>query len=379
MLASDMHYLSGNGPLRSLTSPSRAAAAVRTDEHGRKASLTVIGISLLAFYGAVTTSYQAITPAPHANPSPGPHVALIDAPATLPMLPGNFVARRPIITRTVITRTVITRPEIITREAADLNAMDDLFRNVAFDLSAIRSADMLVPRLFLTSLPGGFGRSMPVAVRKNHFLRIVLPIVLAVNEEIAAERNRVLILKAQMDSGDVLRGEDAEWLATLASRYKLDPVLGARNIDALLTRVDEISVSVALAQAIEESGWGRSRFARNGNALFGQRTWVAGGGIVPTGRGANQTFEVKAFPTLLDSVRRYARNLNTHGAYANFRTLRREFRRDGRPLDGHELAQGLLSYSERGADYVANLRNLIRTNRLGELERAVLLDAGKEA
>ncbi len=282
-------------------------------------------------------------------------------------LPENFVARR---------------PQAIGTELADHlggASRAPLLSNVAFDLSAVRSAETLVPRVFLESLPAGFSRSMPVATRKSEFLRIVLPIVLSVNEEIRSDRTNAQTLLSKMAGGSALTTEEFEWLNALASRYKIDPVRDIADFGPLLNRVDEISVSVALAQAIEESGWGRSRFARDGNALFGQRTWVTGGGIVPTGRGATQTFEVKIFPTLHDSVKRYAHNLNTHGAYRTLRAMRGDARRANIPLNGNELAAGLISYSERGMAYVSNIRSLIRTNRLDDLERATLSDAEKEA
>ena len=144
-------------------------------------------------------------------------------------------------------------------------------------------------------------------------------------------------------------------------------------------RVDGVSVALTVAQAIEESGWGRSRFALQGNALFGQRVWRKGAGIVPFRRGAEETFEVQSFASLTESVRRYALNINTHGAYAKYRAMRRDFRQARLPLDGLALAGSLTRYSERGEVYIAALRGLIRSNDLRELERAVLVSAAEEA
>ncbi|MHA1563757.1 MAG: glucosaminidase domain-containing protein [Alphaproteobacteria bacterium] len=236
---------------------------------------------------------------------------------------------------------------------------------MVLDLDAVRAGDDAVPRLVAISLPDDLPVVKDVATRKAAFFSAVLPLVLLVNEEILAARERLTILHDKHQAGEILSLADSAWLDRLAAKYKIE----AADFDALLLRVDTISPALTLAQAAEESGWGRSRFAQQGNALFGQRTWVRGAGIVPSGRSAGESYEVRAFTTLLDSVRAYALNLNTHGSYADLRALRATM---GAGRDPIVLATALLRYSERGPAYVRNLQAIIRVNGLVGFEKAKL-------
>jgi len=127
------------------------------------------------------------------------------------------------------------------------------------------------------------------------------------------------------------------------------------GITALLERIDVIPTSLILAQSAEESGWGTSRFVRQGNALFGQWAWGDDEGIVPKGREEGKTHVIKAFGSLMDSVRAYARNINSHPAYQSLRERRAALRADGQMITGWELAETLTKYSERGAEYVDSI------------------------
>jgi Bax protein len=147
----------------------------------------------------------------------------------------------------------------------------------------------------------------------------------------------------------------------------------------LLHRVDILPPSLVLAQAATESGWGTSRFAREGNNLFGQRTYRPGNGIVPANRPDGETHEVKRFGTLFESVRSYMRNLNTHLAYRELRDLRAQLRRSGRPLSGALLADGLNAYSTRSSDYITDVRAIIRANDLSRANQAFLRAATPDA
>ena len=157
-----------------------------------------------------------------------------------------------------------------------------------------------------------------------------------------------------------MRDVDRAWLAELTDRYKVD----GGDVDELLRRVDAVPPSLALAQAAIESGWGTSRFAVEGNALFGQRTWDRGDGIAPAERAVGATHAVKAFPSLADSVGAYMLNLNRASAYRKFRDRRAELRRRGGPLSGLELAETLTLYSTERANYVRKVAAIIRQNRL---------------
>ena len=151
----------------------------------------------------------------------------------------------------------------------------------------------------------------------------------------------------------------------------------SEDIDELLRRVDVIPVSLAIAQAAEESGWGTSRFAQTGNALFGQWTVASDIGIVPEDREDGMTHKIKAFDNLAQSVAAYMRNLNTHRAYREFRQKRQGQRQWGEALDGHALASTLLRYSQRGDKYVKSIRTIMNANGLRELDGAHLADDRK--
>ncbi len=249
--------------------------------------------------------------------------------------------------------------------AADSAAeLEQLLAVGALDLDAIRRGDQPVPPLLLAALPpdlaGGAGDE-----RRHLFLSAVLPLVLQANEEILADRRRLLRLAENPVRPAATAPDD--WLTELADRYGGDPA----DLEDLLGRVDTISPAVALAQAAQESGWGGSRFALEGNALFGQRIWRAGPGLSPS-RSNSDRFAVRSFPTLLDSVRAYAHNLNSHQAYAPFRQYRAEMRARNRRVDAIRAAGTLEAYSEEGPAYVDALIAVIRDNRLTELDAAEL-------
>ena len=142
--------------------------------------------------------------------------------------------------------------------------------------------------------------------------------------------------------------------------------------ETFLRRLDVVPPALAIAQAAAESGWGTSRFAHKGNAVFGQRTWNRGKGLVPRRRDADQRHEVKSFSDIGDSVRAYMMNLNCHPAYESYRRTRAEMRAAGAAFDSTKLARALTRYAEIGEAYVAILHRIIRVNRLRELDRATL-------
>ena len=225
-----------------------------------------------------------------------------------------------------------------------------------------------VPRLFLAAMPRDFGTVGTTATRKALFMRASLPLVLRANEEILANRRHLEELYDRVRQGRPLAAADMYWLAALARQYGT----AADDFTGLLVRVDAISPAVAMAQAALESGWGQSRFAMEGNALFGQRTWRRGAGIIPGERAAGSAFEVKHFERLIDSVRDYALNLNRHPGYAGFRAKRAAMRAANGPFDSYELATGLDTYSERGEDYVDMLQSIMRANAMERFDTAWL-------
>jgi len=225
-----------------------------------------------------------------------------------------------------------------------------------------------VPRMFLASLPGDLSAVAENSERKEIFFRTMLPLVLQANEEISTDRRRLWRLRYQTRLGQKAGPADRLWLQVMSEIYRVK----RGDIDALLGRIDIVPPSLALAQAAEESGWGTSRFAREGNAMFGQWTYSGNNGLVPDDRDEGATHQVRAFGSLIDSVRAYALNLNSHRAYRNFRSRRAALRRSGAPIDGRDLAGNLNRYSQRGEAYVSALRGLIDTNGLGRLDDARL-------
>ncbi|MEC9345701.1 MAG: glucosaminidase domain-containing protein [Pseudomonadota bacterium] len=242
-------------------------------------------------------------------------------------------------------------------------------RRLSYDLDAVRRGEDMVPAVFERRLPGWLPAIEDTRERKETFLKLVLPIVLEANSRIHARRLKLLEISWLVRNGIALPPVSQAWLETTARDYKVD-LAADGGLDELLRRVDIVPASLALAQAITESGWGSSRFAQKGNALFGQRIWSQGGGIVPKARASEETFEVRAFRSLSQSVREYMRNLNTHDAYADLRALRADLRRTEGRVDGYELAAGLTSYAETGDEYVEVLRTIMQANSLQDFETA---------
>ena len=239
----------------------------------------------------------------------------------------------------------------------------DLLGNIGYEIHGE------APRLFLASRLKDLQYQQPVDLRKNTFIKSTLPLILHVNALILHDRARVKSLRDEEAEGRVISQRDVLWLDEIAERY------GVKNADAglLLKHVDVIPPSLAISQAAEESGWGTSRFAREGNALFGQRAYASHKkGIVPKKRAHGKSFRVRAFDHLIDGVKSYAHNLNSHPAYKDFREVRAEMRANLGDVDGYRLAGGLTRYSERGADYVKTIRIIMRANKLQVFDDAKL-------
>lgn len=201
---------------------------------------------------------------------------------------------------------------------------------------------------------------------KARFFDYLMPVVEAQNQWILDNRDYLFDLRDRMEAGEGLRRTDLRRLEVLSQRYRVelsDPPDPA-DIEVLLTRVDIIPPSLALAQAASESGWGRSRFARDANNLFGEWCYREGCGLVPQRRIAGARHEVTLFETVPDAIDSYFRNLNSHPAYEPMRELRAEVRSERDELLGIDLIDGLEMYSERRGAYLDELRTMIRINRL---------------
>lgn len=238
--------------------------------------------------------------------------------------------------------------------------------------------DKGIPPFILAQFPADFDTNLGADQRKKFFFMGLLPMVLLANESIEQERRTLLAMLDRFKQEHVLSDEDRKWLKQLTRSYGLhgDPLSDQRTQDLLLRRVDTIPPALALAQAANESAWGMSRFARQGNNLFGQWTFQPGTGIVPKNRPPGAIYEVQRFKNLYASIRGYLRNLNTHSAYQGLRLTREKLRRAGQPVTGRALARNLTRYSSRGSEYVNEIRAMISQNRLSDLNQ-LALDFGR--
>ena len=201
--------------------------------------------------------------------------------------------------------------------------------------------------------------------KKKQFFDFLSPIIKTENDRILAQRNRLLELQEKHRTGPMLSEKDLNYLDTLLTEYEIDrlAIKSEYNWKSLIKRVDIVPLDLALIQAAKESGWGTSRFARQGNNMFGQRCFTKGCGIVPNNRKAGEKHEVTRYESVEASVRSYIYNLNTNLAYNKFRQLRFNQRQNGEILDGYSLVPGLPKYSERRSDYLIEILAMIKTNR----------------
>lgn len=212
-----------------------------------------------------------------------------------------------------------------------------------------------------------FSRIKDVKLKKQSFFAYLHPMVKAENERLLLLRKKIIFLQKQ----SVLTELDKQYLLKIANSFKIvnsDDMFDIKLFKELLNRVDIIPASLALAQAANESAWGTSRFAKEANNLFGQWCFSKGCGLVPKSRNRGKTHEVAKFSSINSAVVSYIRNINSGKAYSQLRNIRSELRRKNKPIDAFELAYGLKSYSERGEDYVNEIQEMIRFNKLSHYD-----------
>ena len=207
-------------------------------------------------------------------------------------------------------------------------------------------------------------------MKKEVFFRILAPLILRSNELIMQDRVRLLSFSKE-------DAADKTWLSELGMRYRvlesIDEPVGAEQIDELIKRVDIVPPSLAMAQTAEESGWGTSRFADQGNALFGQWAWGENAIKPEQQRSGKGNYGIAAFDSPQGSVNGYMLNINSHRAYAPLRDKRAAMRAKGQEPTGVALASTLLNYSERGQHYVDTLNSIMSYNKLAEIDEARLV------
>jgi Bax protein len=255
-----------------------------------------------------------------------------------------------------------------------------LFDRLGYTQKAWQAGIREIPRVYLADVPDTWrersANKLSVADKKRLFFRLIAPIVLRINELILEDRARAKELTERLAQGQSVTPDDQAWLTELAVKYKVLESTNERlDSDAfaeLLIRVDVIPPSLSLAQAAIESGWGTSRFAEEGNSLFGQWTW--GKGLRPAEQRTSSLgdYRMAAFDSTGQAAYSYALNLNTERAYHDLRLKRADLRRQGLRMSGTVLAETLVNYSERGQAYVDDLKALIRENGLDAADDAYL-------
>ncbi len=238
-----------------------------------------------------------------------------------------------------------------------------LFEDTGYNLKDVRSKKLVKP-VALTLLPQEIIMIENVKKRKEFFIQIVLPLIIQENNNIRLDRKTLFSIINKSNNTT----SEKKWLEKKYKQYGVN----SRDLSVLKIRMDEIPTSLAIAQAAKETGWGTSRFAQEGNALFGQWTW-SGEGLKPKEAEKGKGHKVMKFNVLQASVRAYQRNLNTHSSYKDFRKARAELRDSNKPLDSLELSKYLNKYAETGNQYVEVLQKIILQNKLKDFDDAKLL------
>ena len=241
--------------------------------------------------------------------------------------------------------------------------IEELFRSTNYTLEDVRKNKLVKP-ITLTLLPKEIIKIENTKKRKDLFIQIILPLVIKENNKIKLDRKKLFRILNKSKNTKI----EKKWLA---SKFKQYGVVN-NDLSTLKIRMDEVPISMTIAQAAKETGWGTSRFAQEGNALFGQWTW-SGEGIKPLGADSDATHKVMKFRVLQASVKAYQRNLNTHSSYKDFRSERAGLRDEGRKLDSLILSEHLDKYAETGKQYVKILQQIIKQNSLMDFDDAKLL------
>ncbi len=250
----------------------------------------------------------------------------------------------------------------------DASTIKQLYEDTGYKLDDVRKNKLVKP-VALDSFPREIKMIENSKKRKEFFIQIVLPLILQENNNIKLDRKKLFSIINKSNNTNV----EKRWLNKKYKQYGIP----SKDLLILKRRMDEVPVSLALAQAAKETGWGTSRFAQEGNALFGQWTW-SGEGLKPKESDENEGHKVMKFNVLQASVRAYQRNLNTHSTYKEFRLARAKLRDAGKPLDSIVLSEHLNEYAETGEKYVEILKKIINQNDLKDFDNAKLLPSSLE-
>jgi len=244
------------------------------------------------------------------------------------------------------------------------STIKQLFKETNYNLEDVRKKGIVKP-IKLSLLPNEMKKIESTKKKKNLFIQIVLPLIVEENNRIRLDRKKLFVILNRSNNTNA----EKKWLNL---KFKQYGVL-KKDLSTLKVRMDEVPISLAIAQAAKETGWGTSRFAIEGNALFGQWTW-SGDGIKPAGINENDSnHKVMKFKVLKASVRAYQRNLNTHGSYRKFRSARAEMRDNNEELDSLVLANYLDKYAATGKEYTVIIKKIIEQNNLKDFDKVRLL------
>jgi uncharacterized FlgJ-related protein len=277
--------------------------------------------------------------------------------------------------------TVENTHDSLKKEIRSYKDILDLYEKLNYTPEAWQAGIREVPRVYLTTIGDRWSKTttkeIDVLLKKQLFFRGLAPLILHSNELIMKDRKRLEEIRTMMQGNNPLSEMDQIWTRKLAGLYKVkssDDQVASTMIEELWKKVDIVPPSLALGQGAEESGWGTSRFAAAGNAIYGQWTWGKNAMVPEEQRKELGNYGIAAFESLQESICGYMLNLNTHNAYADLRNKRAELRESGQKITGSVLAEQLTKYSERGEEYVKGLKSLMEYNRLSPVDDAYLSD-----
>jgi len=249
------------------------------------------------------------------------------------------------------------------------STIEQLFKDTNYNLKTVKKTKLVNIGNNLDHLPKEMKNIENVKKRKNLFIQIVLPLIIEENMKIRLDRKKLFVILNKNSNSK----SDIEWLKKKFKQYGV----AKNDLSTLKIRMDEIPVSLAIAQAAKETGWGTSRFAQKGNALFGQWTW-SGNGIKPAAADTDSTHKVASFKVLKASVKAYQRNINTHSSYKKFRKERAIQRDNDGKLNSLELVKYLDKYAETGVEYTKILSKIIQQNSLTDFDDVKILPTSKK-
>jgi len=264
-------------------------------------------------------------------------------------------------------KTQIKQDDLINNTVSlDASVVASLFEDLDYDLSKVRKSKKVKP-FYISLLPKDISLIEDIKERKELFIKIILPLILQENKKIKKDRGKLFKVLAKKSNSK----QERNWLKGKFKEYKIKN----SDISELKIRMDIVPVSLAIAQAAIESGWGTSRFALEGNALYGQWTW-SDNGLKPLENDDDQDHKVMRFKILTASIKAYKKNLNTHSGYIEFREARANLRNRNEKVTGLKLTQYLDKYSAQGKKYTEILKSTIKKNSLSDFENAKLLSTG---